>query len=143
MNKKFAAIGLGAGLAIGAGAGFALEASGTAGAAPAVLAVAGTTDPATTDTATSGADAARPDPSTHLQEALQPLVDAGTITQTQADSVIEALAAARPEGMGGHRGGGMGGVGGGRGARLDTVATALGITADEVRTGIEGGQTID
>ncbi len=144
MNKKFAAIGLGAGLAIGAGAGFALEASGTAGAGPAVLAVTPTTDPATADpattsTETSGTDAVRPDPSTHLQEALQPLVDAGTITQAQADAVIDALAAARPEGMGGHRGGGMGG---GRGARLDSVATALGITAEEVRTGIEGGQTI-
>jgi hypothetical protein len=144
MNKKFAAIGLGTGLAIGAGAGFILEASGSAGAAPAVLAVTASTDAASTDTAstdstTAGTDAARPDPSTRLQEALQPLIDAGTITQAQADAVIEALVAARPEGMGGPRGGGRHG---GRGARLETVATALGITAEEVRAGIEGGQTI-
>jgi hypothetical protein len=30
----------------------------------------------------------------------------------------------------------------GRGAGLETVATTLGLTADEVRTAIEGGQTI-
>ena len=143
MNKKFAAIGLGAGLAIGAGAGFALEASGTAGASPGVLAVTATTDnttstdTATTDTATTDTDALRPDPTARLQTVLQPLIDAGTLTQPQADSVIEALIAARPEGgMDGHRGGGRGG------ARLETVATAIGITADEVRTAIEGGQTI-
>ena len=141
MNKKFAAIGLGAGLAIGAGAGFALEASGTAGASPGVLAVTATTDNTTsTDTATTDTDALRPDPTARLQTVLQPLIDAGTLTQPQADSVIEALIAARPEGgMDGHRGGGRAGRGG---ARLETVATAIGITADEVRTAIEGGQTI-
>lgn len=145
MNKKFAAIGLGAGLAIGAGVGFALEASGTAGASSAVLAVTATTDTAgTTDAAIDAtADAARPDPTNHLQTVLQPLVEAGTITQAQADAVIEALVAARPEGRMGDHGGRHGGGGmGGRGAHLETVATAIGISAEEVRTGLEDGQTI-
>jgi len=94
---------------------------------------------------------ARPEPGTMLKARLQTLVDDGTLTSTQLDAVVTALEAARP--MGGHDDGGMGGRGhggpgmGGRhgGMRqemLTTAADAIGITADELKTAIEGGQTI-
>ena len=57
--------------------------------------------------------------------------------------MIAAIVAARPADGGpfGHRG--PGGFGGRIfGAGLDVVATTLGITADEVRTALESGQTI-
>jgi hypothetical protein len=150
MSKRLAGTGLAIGLVAGAGAGLILEMSGNAGAASksAVAAVDATTDTTGTagtsdTTATDTGDPVRPDPSTRLQEVLKPLVDDGTITQAQADKVIAALVAARPAdgpgrgGPGGHRG-----PGGRIGFGLDIVATTLGITADEVRTALQGGQTI-
>ncbi|MEY2400560.1 MAG: hypothetical protein QOJ08_671, partial [Ilumatobacteraceae bacterium] len=150
MNKRLAGTGLAIGLIAGAGAGLILELSGNAGAASGILAAAAATDDTTADTtattadagATTAADPVKPDPSTRLAEVLKPLVDDGTITQGQADKVIAALVAARP--LGGHDGGhrGFGGPGGRLGAGLDVVATTLGITADEVRTAVQGGQTL-
>ena len=152
MNKKLAGTGLAIGLVAGAGAGLILELSGNAGATSRVAVTAAAADStanttATTDTSgTDSADPVRPDPTTKLGAVLKPLVDDGTITQAQADKVIEAIVAARPvDGPGGHRGpGGPGGLFGGRmfGAGLDVVATTLGITTDEVRTALESGQTI-
>jgi hypothetical protein len=160
MNKRLAGTGLAIGLLAGAGAGFVLEISGNAGAASgtAVTATAaGDSTDATTDTTAPGdttapATPARPDPSTKLQDVLKPLVADGTITQDQADKVVAALVAARPDGGpdgfpgGGHRGpggfGGPGGPGGLIGQGLDVVATTLGITSDEVRTALEGGQSL-
>lgn len=138
MNKRLAGTGLAIGLIAGAGAGLIIELSGSASAVSpaALMAVVGdsTTDASATDGTT------RPDPTTRLQEVLQPLIDDGTITQAQADKVIAAVVAARPLGgpMGGHHGPGgrMGGPG------LDVVATTLGITAEEVRTALQGGQSI-
>lgn len=156
MNKRLAGTGLAIGLVVGAGAGLILEISGNAGAAsgtPVAAAAVGATD-ATTDTTAPGdttapATPAKADPSTRLQDVLKPLVDDGTITQDQADKVIAALVAARPErgpgGFpgGGHRGpGGFDGPGGLIGQGLDVVATTLGITTDEVRTALEGGQSL-
>jgi hypothetical protein len=150
MNKRVTAIGLTAGLLAGAGAGLILEMSGSAGAASnAVVVTVAPDDTATTDdtntstddtnTSTDAVDPAA-DRTARLTEVLQPLVDNGTLTQDQMTKVIAALDAAGPVGGPG-MGGGHGGRGGmGRG--LDTVATALGLTADEVRTAIEGGQTI-
>ncbi|MBK5331519.1 MAG: hypothetical protein JJD93_06075 [Ilumatobacteraceae bacterium] len=158
MNKKLAGTGLAIGLVAGAGAGLILELSGNAGAAPGVAVTAAVGDSTADTTATSdttaitdtsgtaSADPVRPDPTTKLGEVLKPLVDDGTITQDQADKVIAAIVAARPaDGPGGHRGpGGPGGVFEGRifGAGLDVVATTLGMTTDEVRTAMQGGQTI-
>ena len=144
MNKRLAGTGLAIGLVAGAGAGLIIELAGNANASSvtpaAVVAVVG--DSTTDSTATD--DPARPDPSTKLQEVLQPLVDDGTITQDQADKVIAALVAARP--LGGPDGGPMGGGhrrhGGLIGQGLDIVATTLGITTDEVRTALQSGQTI-
>jgi len=81
-----------------------------------------------------------------LKARLQILVDDGTLTSSQLDAVVAALEAARP--MGGHGGPGHGGpgMGGARGGMrqemLTTAADAIGITADELKTAIEGGQTI-
>jgi hypothetical protein len=67
-----------------------------------------------------------------VEEALGGLVTDGTITQAQADAVGTALEAARPAHGPGLRGG----------AKLEAVAEALGITADELRTELEAGKTI-
>ncbi len=146
MNKRVTALGLSAGLLAGAGAGLILEMAGSAGASANVVSAvnADTTDTSnTSNTSTAAANpAADADHTARLQSVLQPLVDDATLTQAQADAVIAALEAAGPM-DGGHRGPGMGGPGmGGPGANLDTVAAVLGITVDEVRTGIQGGQTI-
>ena len=148
MSKRLAGTGLAIGLVVGAGAGLILEMSGSAGASSgAVSAVRAAVAEATIDSSVPGdstapTGAAKPDPSTRLQEILQPLIDDGTITQEQADKVIALLAAARPIGpMGGPRGGHHGVMGRG-GFGLDVVANALGITADEVRTALQDGQSL-
>lgn len=90
----------------------------------------------------------RPDIATMLKSRLQTLVDDGTLSTSQLDAVVAALEAAGP--MGGHGDGGMGGHGHGMGGQrggmrqemLTTAADAIGITADELKTAIEGGQTI-
>lgn len=150
MNKRLAGTGLAIGLVAGAGAGLILELSGSAGAATgSVSAAMATIGNSATDTAAPAAavPATPATPSTRLQTVLQPLIDDGTITQAQADKVIAALAAAGPMGGrdggpmgGGHRG--PGGPGGLIGKGLDVVATTLGITADEVRTALQGGQSL-
>ena len=85
---------------------------------------------------------ARPEPGTMLKARLQTLVDDGTLTSSQLDAVVAALEAARPMG-GGHEGRGHGGDRGEkRQEMLTTAADAIGITADELKTAIEGGQTI-
>lgn len=134
MNKKMAAAGLAAGLIAGTGAGFILQLTGSAGAAGNSISATTPTD----DTGTATADSERPDPSERLLEVLQPLVDDGTLTQAQLDSVIDTLVAAGP--MGGDHGG-RGGHGG-RGPGLEVVASTLGMTAEEVREAISNGQTL-
>ena len=133
MGKKLAIIGLSAGLVGGGTAGLAF--TGSTGIASAQTETT-TTAPATSSS-TAGAPTDRPDPSARLSETLAPLVTDGTITQAQADKVIEALKAAGPMGGGGH---GRGGRGGGPGA--EAAATALGMTADELRAELQGGTTI-
>ncbi len=125
-TNKFAAIGLAAGLTVGGATGLVL----------AVPAISGAQSTGTTTAPATGtpSDSGRPDPGQHMADALAPLVSDGTLTQDQADKVIAALEAARPQG-----GPGMG-HGGGMG--LDAAATALGITADELRTDLQSGKTI-
>ena len=138
MNNKLAAVGLAAGLLGGAAAGLALGVPGLAGAQSDVTT---TTTPATTAPDTTAPDTgsdetpAPEDRSAWMTEALAPLVAAGTITQAQADAVIEALQAAKPEG---HHGHGPGIVHAG----LDTAAKALGITTEELRTALRDGKTV-
>ena len=93
------------------------------------------------------ATGARPDKATMLKARLQTLVDDGTLTSSQLGAVVTALEAARPMGGdqegGGHDGQNHGGARGEkRQERLTTAAEAIGITAEELKTAIEGGQTI-
>ncbi len=155
MKKRFASAGLAAGLLAGGGAGLALGVTSISSAtsAPSVNVV---DDSATTaPTTDSTADAATTDDTTGtdssadgagrgawLEEALQPLIADGTITQAQADAVTSALQEARPEGRPGGRGMGRG-MGHGRiGHGIEAAATALGVTSDELRTALRDGQTI-
>ncbi|MEQ1872772.1 MAG: hypothetical protein ABL953_03510 [Ilumatobacteraceae bacterium] len=131
MNKKMTAVGLTVGLIAGAGAGMILEMSGSAGAASQTAAIV---EPSEDDAVTAEGD--RPDPTERLQEVLQPLVDDGTITQAQADAVIDALQAAGPKG-------GPGGPGRpGHGPGFAIVAETLGLTEEEVRQAVTDGQTL-
>lgn len=147
MNKRLAGTGLAIGLVAGAGAGLVLELSGSAGASPGVAAVVPATDNTTPDTApdstTPGTAATpeHPDAATKLQKILQPLIDDGTITQAQADKIIAALEAAGPFGKGGPFGGRHIFMGP-KGFALDVIANALGITADQVRTALQSGQSL-
>ena len=193
-TKKFAVIGITAGLLLGAGSGVLMNLPGGASAksvAPQAisaddnsttthsgnreaklretlqaLVTAGTIDASEVDaivtalqtkpTTPPAADTtgARPDKATMLKARLQTLVDDGTLTSSQLDAVVAALEAARPMGDGmGEHGRGHGGPGhdgqnhgGARGEKrqemLTTAADAIGITADELKTAIEGGQTI-
>ena len=88
MNKKMAAAGLAAGLVAGTGAGFILQLTGSAGAAGTSLSA--------TDPVDESADSERPVRPERLLDVLQPLGEAGTLTQAQLDSAIEPLVAAGP-----------------------------------------------
>lgn len=142
MNKKLTAIGLSAGLLAGAGAGFLIEMSGSAGAASnsATVVTVATDDTAATSDTTDAAGATDTDKAAdhaaRLQDVLQPLVDDGSLTQAQVDKVIAALEAAGP--MGGRHGG----PGMGMGGHLDAAAAVIGISADELQTALQGGQTL-
>jgi DNA-binding IscR family transcriptional regulator len=119
MNKKLVSISLGAGLVVGSAAG--------------LIAVPAISGAQTANTTAATAPANRPDPSVRLNETLKPLVDAGTISQAQADAVIAALKADMPaRGERGHKGG----------AGLEVAAQALGMTADELHAALDGGQTL-
>ena len=124
MNKKIVSLGLGAGLAAGSFAGLV-----------AVPAISGAQTASTNSNAatTAPADQGRPDPSARFAETLKPLVDNGTITQSQSDAVIAALVADGPHG---DMKGGRGGPG------MDVAAQALGMSADELHTALDGGQTL-
>ena len=124
MNKKILSIGLGAGLAAGTFTGLV-----------AVPAISGAQTTSNNAAATAPADQNRPDPSARFTETLKPLVDAGTITQSQSDAVVAALIANGPK-DGGMHGRGPGGPG------MDVAAQALGMTADELHTALDGGQTL-
>ncbi|RKS75478.1 hypothetical protein CLV35_1945 [Motilibacter peucedani] len=75
-----------------------------------------------------------------IADALKGLVSDGTLSQTQADEVASTLSSALPD----HGPGGLGGPGGGhgRGADLDTAASVIGISADDLRTALDSGKTL-
>jgi hypothetical protein len=137
MNKKLAIAGLTAGLVAGSGAGLILSQSGFAGAssAPAIVTTVGDSTGTGTGTAQG-----RPDPSSRIAEVLQPLVVNGTLTQAQLDTVVQTLVDNMPRGGRGDHGdrGGRGE----RGKHLEAAATALGMTADELRAELQAGTTI-
>jgi hypothetical protein len=143
MNKRFAAIGLSVGLVAGAGAGLALASPGIGGAATAESGTDSTTDASgasALQTEASGAEATPetpPEPGARLQEVLAPLVEDGTITQAQADAVVDRLVEAAPLRPGGH-----GGPRGHRGPVLEAAAGAIGVTVVELGEALRDGSTI-
>ena len=90
-----------------------------------------------TTAATTTADA-RPDRGGPLTSVLAGLVTDGTITQAQSDAITAKLDAARAANPAPERGGERGMAG----AKLDDIASALGITADELHTKLESGATL-
>jgi hypothetical protein len=130
-QHRLAAFGLVAGLLAGGAAGMALGVPGFAGAQAA--------DPGSSSSTAPADPAPKPERGAWLRGALAPLVQKGTITQDQADAVIAALEAAKPaKGRGGP---GHKGFRGGPG-RLDAAAGAIGITIEELRTALRGGQSL-
>ena len=125
MNKRLAAAAASASLLAGA-AGFAIGVTGTAGAQSG--------SPTTTAPST-----AKPKSDAWIQDALKPLLDNGTLTQTQIDAVTKALQDARPAGKGPIDGGLRKG---GHGGDLSGAATALGVTPEEVRAALQSGQSL-
>jgi hypothetical protein len=123
--RRLAVFGLTAGLLGGGAAGLLM--TGT------TLAGAQTADPNTTTTApATPAPAADETPKREwAKSALDGLVAKGTITQAQADEVLAALKAARPDKP---RAFGFG--------KLDAAASALGMTVEELRTALQGGQSL-
>lgn len=166
MKPRFlAALGVGLGLAAGGATAVAVGTPGLAGAAsPAASSAtddgsATTTPPATDESTTTDSSTdsttdsttpadpaapAKPDPGEFLQDTLQPLIDDGTLTQEQADKVIAALQDARP--FAGHGPGGGPGFGGHERGHmffgLDTAATALGVSTEDLRTALADGKSI-
>ena len=139
MKKKVVLAGLTAALLTSAGAAYAMESDTSVPTSSTRVALANSasvsaTDDDTVDSTDSTSTDRAAEHETRLRETLQALVDDGTLTEAQLDSVVEALGTAGP--MGGGGGHGM------RGAGLSTVAEILGLTEDEVRTAIEGGQTL-
>lgn len=87
--------------------------------------------------------AERPDPSTIMTTRLQGLVDEATITAAQRDAVIAALQAARPDS--GERGGRQerqGRRAEQRQASITTAASVIGVTTDDLKAALQGGQSI-
>lgn len=126
-SRTLAIAGLTAGLLAGGGVGLTLGLPTGAGAQ---------TSPTTT-TVDVGAPS---DHTTRLREALQPLVDQGTIDVAQRDAVVAALEAARPtlSARGDHHDGRHMG----KGAPLDIVAPLLNSTSDEVAAALRDGTSI-
>jgi hypothetical protein len=141
MKKRVAAASLAAGLAGGAIAGIALTHPSISGAQTDTTTAPSATAPDTTTPGTAAPAPGQPDQdkASWIEDALAPLVANGTITQAQADAVASALEAAKPER---HGPGGPGGHGFGHGVGLDSAASAIGITEDELRTALQSGQSL-
>jgi polyhydroxyalkanoate synthesis regulator phasin len=132
MNKKLTAIGVTAGLAAGGLGGLILAVPAISGAQTTSTAAAD----ASALSAPAGTPADRPDPADHLADVLKPLVDNGTITQSQADAVAAALSADHQVHEGDH---GMRGPGG---PKSEVLAQALGMSDADLQTALESGKTI-
>ena len=108
-----------------------LTVGGAAGAGLFVPSLSGAQTDESTETQTTEETAEDEGRAGFLAEALAPLVDDGTITQSQADAVVEALREARPDH--GHRWGHHLG---------EALTEVLGIERDELRAALADGQTI-
>ncbi len=84
----------------------------------------------------------KPDRGAHLTEALQPLVDDGTLTEDQVEAVVGALESARPERgqfPGQHSGQGQRGPGG---PNLESLAEVLGTDAQSLGEQLRSGESL-
>ncbi len=130
MRKSLAAAAMAASLTVGGAAGAALFVPSVSGAQEDT-----TTSTPTDDPAANAQDTRRPERGQFLENALAPLVQAGTIDQSQADAVIAALQEARPDR-------GPRGTGGRFGLGDGALTDVLGISALDLRTALADGQTI-
>ncbi|MDW3217032.1 MAG: hypothetical protein R8F63_00355 [Acidimicrobiales bacterium] len=127
MNKKLLATAAAASTLGGAVAGATLLAPGGAGAQE------DTESPAPAEAEV------RPEVGESIADALQGLVDDGTLTEAQVDAVIEALQDARPEGFRGHRGHrGQGGLG----DFAADLGEILGLDSAEIREALADGSSL-
>lgn len=133
MNKKLMTTAIAASTLGGAAAGAALLAPGQAGAQDDTEPSIGAPAP----------EAGRPAFGARIADALEGLVDDGTLTEAQVDAVIDALADARPEGREGfrHRHHGPHGHRFGRFAGPE-IAEILGLEPAELRDALRDGQTV-
>jgi polyhydroxyalkanoate synthesis regulator phasin len=122
MRKQLATVGLAATLVAGGAGALALVGPGLSLAQETVQ-----------DEATTAAEA--PERGERLSDALQPLVDDGTLTAEQRDAVVATLAEAMPRG-------GHGGPGRHGGPALDAAADVLGMSEDDLRTAVRDGQSL-
>ena len=90
----------------------------------------------TQDADDAGSTGYKRDHEERIKEALQGLVDDGTLTTPQVDAVVEALAEARPDGR---RGSHAAHAWSRHGA---DIANILGVTEDELKTALADGETI-
>lgn len=137
-RRRSVATGLVGGLLAGTAAGLVLGVPGLSSAAtdvtqPAVGLVA-QVDSETDTGAETDTDAPRPDRSERLRELLQELVDDGTLTAAQADTVATHLVENAPER--GHRGPRGGGV------ISEVITETLGLDAAELREQLQSGATL-
>ncbi|HSP27261.1 MAG TPA: hypothetical protein VLN74_01845 [Ilumatobacteraceae bacterium] len=153
-RRRGVTVGLAGGLLAGTAAGLVFGVPGLSSAAsqstPAVVVqqtddTDTTTDPSADTSADTTADTA--ETGTRLREALQSLVDDGTITAAQADAVTTKLVESRPErgelGEGHGPGGRHGGPGMfGRGVASEALTDLLGLDAAELRTQLRDGATL-
>jgi hypothetical protein len=145
-GRRSMAIGVAAGLLAGGAIGLVATvpsltnaASDDSGEADVVL-QEDTTDETTDETMDETADDTN-EPGERLRETLQPLVDDGTITESQADAVAAHLVENRPER--GDRFGRLGGRGlDGHGRNHTVLADVLGIDRETLRTELAAGNSI-
>ncbi|MCD9622326.1 hypothetical protein [Rhabdothermincola salaria] len=121
MRKQLATIGLAATLVAGGAGALALVGPGVSFAQEATDEGTGTVDESV-------------ERDGRLTDALQPLLDDGTLTQDQLDAVVDTLREALPRG--GHGPGMRGGPG------LDAAAEVLGVSVEDLRTARRDGQSI-
>lgn len=140
-RKAAATVAIGASVLTGGALGAAFVTPLGAGAQDSTATTAATDATAATgSTATTDQAPARALPD-FVSSTLDRLVADGTLNQTQRDAVAAALLAAQPADGPGH---GRGGPDGdhGHGPNLDVAATALGVSADDLRTQLDAGSTI-